>query len=476
MIADVMKEQFGLRPKDAGNLYRQPYPECGVHEMKLSDLTTIKQRHDEPVHEYIQRFREMRNKCYSLSLTDAQLAIWLFRRFAKARKNSRKFNHVCPYIYGSDDDDDDDSEIAAAEWVRSKKVIPCQWVKNSGKEERQQIQAAIDGGKIKFDDSKRPMKVDGNPFPVNTKKYDRQQEKRYEEDDDGFDPHWGCEFFRFCWNEGMRLLSIEDCPGCSNVAESSSRSYNRGNRLGQARVPVHQRLGPVNQGCNQEDNEDRKTQWCPSGIFTKNQKRRVQRLRNRERFQEVEQEINHRLKKTKPKQEWRVKKQAPVADEGATDEAKRLAKGKSIVTASVNMVFTLPAEFGIKQADVYEVEEESAKLILSPEQAVFEKPEGTENWHLKPLYINGYVNGKPMSKMMVDGGATVNLMPYATFRKLGRNTEDLIKTNMVLKDFGGNPSKTKGVLNVELTVGNKTIPTTFFVIDGKGSYSLFVTS
>nr|ABB47187.2 retrotransposon protein, putative, unclassified [Oryza sativa Japonica Group] len=118
--------------------------------------------------------------------------------------------------------------------------------------------------------------------------------------------------------------------------------------------------------------------------------------------------------------------------------------------------------------------EESAKLVLSPEQAVFEKPEGTENRHLKPLYINGYVNGKPLSKMMVDGGAAVNLMPYATFRKLGRNAEDLIKTNMVLKDFGGNPSETKGVLNVELTVGSKTIPTTFFVIDGKGSYSLLL--
>jgi hypothetical protein len=66
---------------------------------------------------------------------------------------------------------------------------------------------------------------------------------------------------------------------------------------------------------------------------------------------------------------------------------------------------------GVKQADVDEVEEESAKLFLSPEQAVFEKPEGTENRHLKPLYINGYVNKKPMSKMMVDCGAAVNLMP-----------------------------------------------------------------
>ena len=71
-------------------------------------------------------------------------------------------------------------------------------------------------------------------------------------------------------------------------------------------------------------------------------------MRTRERFQEVEEEINHRLKKPKPRQEWRVKNQVPVADEATADEAKRLAKGKSVVTASVNMVFTLPAEFGIK--------------------------------------------------------------------------------------------------------------------------------
>nr|ABA92934.2 retrotransposon protein, putative, unclassified [Oryza sativa Japonica Group] len=394
---DVMKEQFGLRPKDAGNLYRQPYPE------------------------------------------------W-FERVPLPNR----FKGMIPPIREKFSSEDFEN----LSHLRQKVTLH---------EQRQQIQAAIKGGKIKFDDSKRSMKVDGNPFPVNMvhtagrtadggrargfqRRYDKQQEKHYEEDDDGFDPHWGCEFFRFCWNEGMRLSSIGDCP----------------------------RLGPVNQVHGQEDDENRKTAWCPSGIFTKNQKRRVQRLRSRERSQEVEQEINHRLKKTKPKQEWRVKNQVPVVEEATADEAKRLAKGKSVVTAPINMVFTLPAEFGNKQADIDEVEEESAKLILSPEQAVFEKLEGTENRHLKPLYINCYVNGKPMSKMMVDGGAAVNLMPYTTFRKLGRNAEDLIKTNMVLKDFGGNPSETKGVLNVGLTVGNKTIPTTFFVLDGKGSYSLLV--
>ena len=49
-----------------------------------------------------------------------------------------------------------------------------------------------------------------------------------------------------------------------------------------------------------------------------------------------------------------------------------------------------------------------------------------------------------MSKMLVDGGASVILMPYATFRKLGKGPGDLIETNMMLKDFGGNASKTRG--------------------------------
>ena len=75
-------------------------------------------------------------------------------------------------------------------------------------------------------------------------------------------------------------------------------------------------------------------------------------------------------------------------------------------------------------------------------QAIFDKP--IKHRHLKALYVKGFVDGKPMSKMWVDGGASINLMPYTTFRKLGKGPEDLIETDMILKDFGGNASKTMG--------------------------------
>ena len=104
------------------------------------------------------------------------------------------------------------------------------------------------------------------------------------------------------------------------------------------------------------------------------------------------------------------------------------------------------------------------------QQAIFDKP--VKHRHLKALYVKGFVDRKPMNKMLVDGGASVHLMPYTTFRKLGKGPGDLIETDMMLKDFGGNASKTWGAMNIELTIGSKTLLTMFFIIDGKGSYSL----
>jgi hypothetical protein len=93
---------------------------------------------------------------------------------------------------------------------------------------------------------------------------------------------------------------------------------------------------------------------------------------------------------------------------------------------------------------------------------------------MRPLYLRGYVNGKPLTKMFVDGGAAVNVMPYTTFRKLGMGLSDLTPTSIILNDFAGNPLDTKGCAHVDLMIRSKTLLTTFFVIEGKGAYSLLL--
>jgi hypothetical protein len=80
------------------------------------------------------------------------------------------------------------------------------------------------------------------------------------------------------------------------------------------------------------------------------------------------------------------------------------------IGVDINMIFTLPIEFrGVK--------EEIAQLCLGPMEAMFEKPEESSQ-HLKPLYIRGHIDGRPISIMLVDGGAAVNLMRYSMFRSL----------------------------------------------------------
>jgi len=106
--------------------------------------------------------------------------------------------------------------------------------------------------------------------------------------------------------------------------------------------------------------------------------------------------------------------------------------------------------------------------------AVFEKPSDDERQHLKALFVKGRVDGQPLSKILIDEGATINIMPYIMYQKLGRGDQDLTKIDMMLKDFEGNVSPAKGAVCVELTMGSKTLTTTFFVINGKGAYNLLL--
>jgi hypothetical protein len=49
-----------------------------------------------------------------------------------------------------------------------------------------------------------------------------------------------------------------------------------------------------------------------------------------------------------------------------------------------------------------------------------------------------------------------------------------MRTNMTLSSFSGEPSNTKGIVSMELTVGSKTVPTPFFVVDVKSRYNVLL--
>jgi hypothetical protein len=129
------------------------------------------------------------------------------------------------------------------------------------------------------------------------------------------------------------------------------------------------------------------------------------------------------------------------------------------------MVFVLPQDFYAPDRKELPV----AQLDFGLWPVIFEKSRERNDKHLKALYLNGYISSHRVNKILVDTGAAVNIMPYSVLRRLACSTKDLIKTNVTLSDFNGQASEAQGILNVVLTVGSKTIPTSFFIVSSKST-------
>jgi hypothetical protein len=65
-------------------------------------------------------------------------------------------------------------------------------------------------------------------------------------------------------------------------------------------------------------------------------------------------------------------------------------------------------------------------------------------------------------------------MPYSVFKKLGREDDELVKTNLTVNGVGGNPMEARGVVTMELTVGSKSLATEFFVVEVQVTIVLFL--
>jgi hypothetical protein len=145
-------------------------------------------------------------------------------------------------------------------------------------------------------------------------------------------------------------------------------------------------------------------------------------------------------------------------------------KADGTASAGTNMVFILPPEFYAP----YRKELLVSQLDFGLWSVIFEKPREKNYKHLKALYLKGYINGHPVNMMLVDTGAAVNIMPYSVLRRLGRSAEDLIKTNVTLSNFNGQTLEAQGILNMDLTMGSNTVPTSFFIVSSNSSYTVLL--
>jgi len=105
---------------------------------------------------------------------------------------------------------------------------------------------------------------------------------------------------------------------------------------------------------------------------------------------------------------------------------------------------------------------------------VFEKPDFQKRHHLKPLFIQANVNGVGVNKVLIDGGATVNLFPQYFLKKIGIADSDLEPHNVVLSNYEGTSGNFLGAVEVELMVGSINRTTMFMAVPSKENFNVLL--
>jgi hypothetical protein len=263
-----------------------------------------------------------------------------------------------------------------------------------------------------------------------------------------------------------RLPTINNCPECE-PRKHDAKGVSMFQCLGP--MPPQDKQAKSSRGDNFEEEEDRyhRLRWCPDGL-SHSQKHRVQQLRT---LEEAEAQYLEILMKARL--DLAVKVHCTQKKESGPRKREwcpKPTKVDGMASAGTNMVFVLPPEFYAPNHKELPV----AQLDFGPRPVIFEMPREKNYKHLKAMYLKGYINGHPVNKMLVDTGAAVNIMSYSVLRRLGHSAEDMIRINVVLSDFNGQALEAQGVLNVDLTVGSKTVPTSFFIVNSKSTYTVLL--
>jgi hypothetical protein len=162
---------------------------------------------------------------------------------------------------------------------------------------------------------------------------------------------------------------------------------------------------------NFEGEEDKyhRLRWCPDRL-SHSQKHRVQGLCN---LEETEAQYLEMLRKASPNLAVKVHCTQEKESRAQKKEWRpKPTKADGTASTGTNMIFVLPPEFYAPDRKELPV----AQLDIGPRPVIFEKPREKNYKHLKALYLKGYISGHPVNKMLVDTGASVNIMTYTLLR------------------------------------------------------------
>ena len=92
----------------------------------------------------------------------------------------------------------------------------------------------------------------------------------------------------------------------------------------------------------------------------------------------------------------------------------------------------------------------------------------------QPLFVIEYIWKENITRILIDRGSIINIMPKAKMKRLGIAMKELTQSRLMIQGFNQGRQRAIGMIHLELVIGELSSNTLFHVIDAKTSYNVLL--
>nr|KYP34103.1 hypothetical protein KK1_044978 [Cajanus cajan] len=115
-----------------------------------------------------------------------------------------------------------------------------------------------------------------------------------------------------------------------------------------------------------------------------------------------------------------------------------------------------------------------SRVIPKFKSVVFDSPTEDMKAHLKPLLLTLMIEGHEVNKVLVDGGAAINILPRTMLKRFGKTIADLKPHNILISDYAGKSSQPEGMILLDVQIGSVKRKTMFIVTPSKANFNVLL--
>ena len=94
--------------------------------------------------------------------------------------------------------------------------------------------------------------------------------------------------------------------------------------------------------------------------------------------------------------------------------------------------------------------------------------------HNRPLYTAGFVRGQNVSRILIDDGSAVNIIPLKTVKELGIPMDELLESRLMIQGFNQEGQRAIGRIILDLHIDGMQSSPLLHVIDSKATYNILL--